>query len=93
MEHRNENIFITINGKDYLEISIQNHFLHLENSRKIHEKMFINNMEEYIIVTDVMVVILKNFKDVVFKCYLSGVKECYFDEKEYQYVVIFKISA
>ena len=91
MEHRNENIFITINGKDYLEISIQNHFLHLENSRKIHEKMFINNMEEYIIVTDVMVVILKNFKDVVFKCYLSGVKECFFDEKEYQYVVIFKM--
>ena len=91
MEHRDDKkIFIRVDGKN-LEISIQNHFLQLENSRKIYEKMFINNMEEYIIVSNVMVIVLKDFKNVLSKVYLNGIKECYVVEKEYEYGINFKM--
>ena len=87
MEHRDDKkIFIKVEGKN-LEISIQNHYLQLENSRKIYGKMFINNMEEYIIVSDVMVIVLKHFKDVLNKVYLNGVKKCSIVEKEYEYAI------
>jgi hypothetical protein len=44
-------------------------------------------MEEYIIVSDIMVIVLKDFKDVLNKVYLNGVKKCSVVEKEYEYAI------
>ena len=75
MEHRNsQNIFIKDNNGNDVEISVQNQFLKLENSKKILEKCFLDG-NFYVIVSDVLVVQLKDFCDCVFKVYLDDVKD------------------
>ena len=75
MEHRNsKNIFIKDKNGNDVEISVQNQFLKLENSKKILEKTFLDD-NFYVIVSDVLVVELKDFCESVFKVYLDDVKD------------------
>ena len=75
MEHRNsKNIFIKDKNGNDVEISVQNQFLKLENSKKILDKGFLDD-NFYVIVSDVLIVVLKDFNDVAFKVYLDDVKD------------------
>ena len=46
----------------------------MENSKKILDKGFLDD-NFYVIVSDVLIVVLKDFNDVAFKVYLDDVKD------------------
>ena len=64
---RNEDIFIDTGSGKNIEISIQNMYLCLENSKKIIEKMYVNKGKLYVIISDILIIFLKDFKDIIDK--------------------------
>ena len=79
MNIRNEDIFISTGSGKNLEISIQNMYLCLENSKKIIEKMYVNKGKLYVIISDILIIFLKDFKDIIDKIYLNDIKDISID--------------
>ena len=51
----------------------------LENSKKIIEKMYVNKGKLYVIISDILIIFLKDFKDIIDKIYLNDIKDISID--------------
>ena len=91
MDIRNNDVYVNVGYGINLEISVQNLNLRLENSKKIIGKMFFNKGKFFVIISDVLIVFLKDFKIVFDKIYLSDIKECSVYNDNGKNVILFKM--
>ena len=91
MDVRNNDVYVNVGYGINLEISVQNLNLRLENSKKIIGKMFVNKGKFFVIISDVLIVFLKDFKVVFDKIYLSDIKECSVYNDNGKNVILFKM--